>query len=94
MSAGIVHELNQPLAALQTAADNAVLLLDRGSIGDARGNLTRIGELVRRFGRLTSQLRIFAYKSSGSLDTVSVEHAVAESLKILAAVSRRGESTS
>jgi two-component system C4-dicarboxylate transport sensor histidine kinase DctB len=84
MSAGIVHELNQPLAALQTAADNAILLVDRGSIGDARGNLTRIGELVRRLGRLTSQLRVFAYKSSSPLDTVSVEHAVAESLKILA----------
>jgi two-component system C4-dicarboxylate transport sensor histidine kinase DctB len=84
MSAGIVHELNQPLAALQTAADNAVLLVDRGAVGDARGNLTRIGELVRRLGRLTSQLRVFAYKASSPLDAVSVEHAVAESLKILA----------
>ncbi|KRR08982.1 histidine kinase [Bradyrhizobium jicamae] len=85
MSAGIVHELNQPLAALQTASDNAVLLVDRGSIGDARGNLIRIGELVRRLGRLTSQLRVFAYKSNSPLDAVSVEQAVAESLKILAA---------
>jgi two-component system, NtrC family, C4-dicarboxylate transport sensor histidine kinase DctB len=85
MSAGIVHELNQPLAALQTAADNAILLVDRGSIGDARGNLTRIGELIRRLGRLTSQLRIFAYKSNSPLDAVPVEHAVAESLKIVAA---------
>jgi two-component system C4-dicarboxylate transport sensor histidine kinase DctB len=83
MSAGIVHELNQPLAALQTAADNAVLLVDRGAVGDARGNLTRIGELVRRLGRLTSQLRVFAYKASSPLDAVSVEYAVAESLKIL-----------
>jgi two-component system, NtrC family, C4-dicarboxylate transport sensor histidine kinase DctB len=85
MSAGIVHELNQPLAALQTAADNAILLVDRGSIGDARGNLFRIGELIRRLGRLTGQLRVFAYKSNSPLDTVSVEHAVAESLKIVAA---------
>jgi two-component system C4-dicarboxylate transport sensor histidine kinase DctB len=90
MSAGIVHELNQPLAALQTAADNAVLLVDRGSIGDARGNLTRIGELVRRLGRLTSQLRVFAYKSSSPLGAVSVEHAVAESLKILAGRVKEG----
>jgi two-component system C4-dicarboxylate transport sensor histidine kinase DctB len=85
MSAGIVHELNQPLAALQTAADNAILLVDRGSIGDARGNLTRIGELIRRLGRLTGQLRLFAYKSSSSLEAVSVENAVAEVLKMLAA---------
>jgi two-component system C4-dicarboxylate transport sensor histidine kinase DctB len=90
MSAGIVHELNQPLAALQTAADNAVLLVDRGMIGDARGNLTRIGELVRRLGRLTSQLRVFAYKSSSPLDAVSIEHAMAESLKILAGRIREG----
>jgi two-component system C4-dicarboxylate transport sensor histidine kinase DctB len=90
MSAGIVHELNQPLAALQTAADNAISYVDRGSIGDARGNLTRIGELVRRLGRLTSQLRVFAYKSSSPLDTVSIEHAMAESLKILAGRVKEG----
>lgn len=90
MSAGIVHELNQPLAALQTAADNAISYVDRGSIGDARGNLTRIGELVRRLGRLTSQLRVFAYKSSGPLDTVSIDHAMAETLKILAGRVKEG----
>ena len=90
MSAGMVHELNQPLAALQTAADNAILLVDRGSIGDARGNLTRIGELIRRLGRLTGQLRVFAYKSSSPLDVVSVEQAVAESLKIVAARVKEG----
>jgi two-component system C4-dicarboxylate transport sensor histidine kinase DctB len=90
MSAGMVHELNQPLAALQTAADNAILLVDRGLIGDARGNLTRIGELIRRLGRLTGQLRIFAYKSSSPLDVVSIEQAVAESLKIVAARVKEG----
>jgi len=90
MSAGLVHELNQPLAALQTAADNAILLVDRGSVGDARGNLIRIGELVRRLGRLTGQLRVFAYKSSSPLDAVCVEHAVAESLKILAGRVKEG----
>jgi len=90
MSAGIVHELNQPLAALQTAADNAILLVDRGSIGDARGNLTRIGELIRRLGRLTGQLRVFAYKSNAPLGAVSVEHAVAESLKIVTARVKEG----
>jgi two-component system, NtrC family, C4-dicarboxylate transport sensor histidine kinase DctB len=90
MSAGIVHELNQPLAALQTAADNAISYVDRGSIADARGNLIRIGELVRRLGRLTSQLRVFAYKSNSPLDKVSVEHAMAESLKILAGRVKEG----
>jgi len=83
MSAGLVHEINQPLAALQTAADNAVQFVDRGSIGEARGNLVRIGELVRRLARLTGQLRVFAYKSNSPLDVVSVEQALSETLKIL-----------
>ncbi|MGC2780286.1 MAG: ATP-binding protein [Bradyrhizobium sp.] len=83
MSAGLVHEINQPLAALQTTADNAVQLVDRGAIGEARGNLVRIGELVRRLARLTGQLRVFAYKSNAPLDAVSVEQALSETLKIL-----------
>ncbi|TGN89950.1 sensor histidine kinase [Bradyrhizobium yuanmingense] len=90
MSAGIVHELNQPLAALQTAADNAILLVDRGSVADARGNLSRIGELVSRLGRLTGQLRVFAYRSSSPLGAVSVEQAVSETLKIVAARVKEG----
>jgi len=85
MSAGLVHEINQPLAALQTVADNAMLFIDRGSIAEARGNLVRIGELVRRLGRLTGQLRVFAYKSNNPLDAVSVEQAVSETLKIVSA---------
>ncbi|MGJ4949804.1 sensor histidine kinase [Bradyrhizobium sp. HKCCYLS20291] len=85
MSAGMVHEINQPLAALQTASDNAVQFVDRGMIGEARGNLVRIGELVRRLGRLTGQLRVFAYKSNAPLDAVSVEQALSETLNILGA---------
>src|SRR5437763_623334 len=62
MSAGMAHELNQPLAALHTLSDNAVLLIDRGREAEAKGNLARIGQLVHRLGRLTSQLKVFAHK--------------------------------
>ncbi|MGJ5176274.1 sensor histidine kinase [Bradyrhizobium oligotrophicum] len=85
MSAGMVHEINQPLAALQTASDNAVQFVDRGMVAEARGNLVRIGDLVRRLARLTGQLRVFAYKSNAPLDAVAVEQAVSETLMILGA---------
>ena len=62
MSAGMVHELNQPLAALRTLSDNAALLLDRERLDEVRGNLQRIVQLVDRLGRLTSQLKVFAHK--------------------------------
>lgn len=39
MSASISHELNQPLAAIRSYAENAEILLDHERTNDARGNL-------------------------------------------------------
>lgn len=63
MSAGMVHELNQPLGAMRTLSDNACVLLDQQRIDDARGNMQRIAHLVDRLGRLTYQLKAFAHKT-------------------------------
>jgi two-component system C4-dicarboxylate transport sensor histidine kinase DctB len=63
MSAGMAHELNQPLTALRTLSDNACVLLDQGRPDDVRGNLQRITAMVDRLARLTTQLKTFAYKS-------------------------------
>ena len=48
MSASISHELNQPLAAIRSYAENAEVLLDHQRIDDARGNLKLINELTGR----------------------------------------------
>jgi C4-dicarboxylate-specific signal transduction histidine kinase len=76
LSAGLAHELNQPLAALRTLSGNAGKFLARGDLDTAAGNLARIGELVDRMGRLTGQLKSFARKSSGQPQAVSVRRAV------------------
>ena len=78
MSAGMVHELNQPLAALHTLSDNAVLLLERGRSDDARANLSRIAQLVHRLGRLTAQLKVFAHKRTEPPVPVLLERALRE----------------
>lgn len=83
MSAGVVHELNQPLAALHTLADNARVLIDRGQLDGARTNLGRIGHLVQRLAKLTSQLKGFAYKSNTPLWSLSVKGAIDETLLLL-----------
>jgi two-component system C4-dicarboxylate transport sensor histidine kinase DctB len=90
MSAGMVHELNQPLAALHTLSDNAALLIDRGRLVEARGNLGRIVQLVHRLGRLTSQLKVFAHKSNEPVGIVSVHKAVHEAVTLVAARLRDG----
>jgi two-component system C4-dicarboxylate transport sensor histidine kinase DctB len=83
MSAGITHELNQPLAALRTLSDNASVLLQRGRHEDVAGNLTMISQLTERMGKITSQLKSFARKSELAIGPVSVQLALDNSLELL-----------
>jgi two-component system, NtrC family, C4-dicarboxylate transport sensor histidine kinase DctB len=76
MSAGITHELNQPLAALRTLSDNARLLLANNRADDVQNNLTLISQLTERMGKITGQLKAFARKSPLQLGRVSVRRAV------------------
>ncbi len=85
MSAGISHELNQPLAALQTFADNARALLDRGRLPEAAENLAMISDLVARTGRIVRQLKSFARKEAATPQAVSVDSAIEHALLIVEA---------
>jgi two-component system C4-dicarboxylate transport sensor histidine kinase DctB len=80
LSAGITHELNQPLTALRTMSDNARVLIERGRLDDARNNLATISQLVERMGLLTGQLRQFARKSGTLPSAVPVADAVTAAL--------------
>lgn len=60
MSAGISHELNQPLMALQSYAENAATLIERGKSDVASENLKRIADVARRMGRIIRNFRTFA----------------------------------
>ncbi|MBA5687649.1 sensor histidine kinase [Rugamonas apoptosis] len=80
MSAGITHELNQPLTALRTMSDNAAVLLDRGRIDDAKANLGVISQIVAQMGTITGQLKAFSRKSAGHMAPVAVQPAIANAL--------------
>ena len=64
MSAGLSHELNQPLMAIQTYAENAVAFLDRDKPERTSDNLQRISDMARRMGRIIKNLRAFARQES------------------------------
>ena len=83
LSAGIAHELNQPLAALRTLSGNTVRFLERGDGATARANLERIGQLVDRMGQITGHLKVFAHKSSGAPRPVDVREVVTHAIGIL-----------
>ena len=78
MSAGMVHELNQPLTALRTLSDSAGILLDQDRPADVRANLRRIADMVDRLGRLTSRLKTFAHKSEVPLVPVLLARIVSD----------------
>jgi two-component system C4-dicarboxylate transport sensor histidine kinase DctB len=77
MSAGMVHELNQPLGALRTLSDNACVLLDQDRLTEVRSNMQRIAHLVDRLGRLTYQLKAFAYKTRQTRVPVVLQQVIA-----------------
>jgi len=81
MSAGISHELNQPLTAIQSFSENAQLFLDKDKPDQVRSNLGRIAELSRRMGRIIKNLRAFArqeHEPMTRVDIVAVIEAVLE----------------
>ncbi len=57
ITAGVAHEVNQPVAAIRSYADNAAALLDRGDAGAVKENLASIAGLTMRIGGITQELR-------------------------------------
>ncbi|ABF07475.1 sensor histidine kinase [Cupriavidus metallidurans] len=71
MSAGIAHELNQPLTALRTLSGNTGKFLERGDYATVQHNLDKIVGLVERMGRITGALKSFARNPSASQRSVA-----------------------
>ncbi|WP_110948713.1 sensor histidine kinase [Pseudomonas bohemica] len=83
MSASISHELNQPLAAIRSYAENAEVLLDHQRTEDARGNLKLISELTGRMASIIAHLRAFARRDRHAPESVALQPALDDALALL-----------
>ena len=83
MSASISHELNNPLAAIRSYADNARQFLKLNQQQSVDENLDRIASLTERMGKISSQLKFFARKSSGNPEPVKVEGIIQTAIDIV-----------
>ncbi|WP_372836736.1 sensor histidine kinase [Puniceibacterium confluentis] len=72
MSAGISHELNQPLMAIRSYAENGVAFLDRQRPEKAGEALGRISEMAQRMARIIRNLRAFARQESAPVTRVDL----------------------
>ncbi|NDY93035.1 sensor histidine kinase [Ideonella livida] len=76
MSAGISHEINQPLTALRALSGNALQFLEAQRLREVAGNLRMIDEMAERMGRIVGQLKSFARKEGLSHQPVVLSQAV------------------
>lgn len=83
MATEVAHELNQPLAALHTLSDNAVVFLNQSREAEARQNLDAIARLVRRMAKITGDLKTFARKAPPKCEPVSASEALSDALSLL-----------
>jgi two-component system, NtrC family, C4-dicarboxylate transport sensor histidine kinase DctB len=74
--ASVAHEINQPVAAIQTQAETVGVLLARDQPDKARTALERIGDLTQRIGAITQDLRLFSRKATPTIDVVRLEDAI------------------
>lgn len=90
VTAGVAHEVNQPVAAIRTCAENASRLIARSQIERTQHNLGRIVELTDRIGRITQELRQFARRGTPVVGTVDLDAALDGALLLLADRIRTG----
>ncbi len=93
MSAGISHELNQPLMAIRNFAENANVFLERGQHDATAANLTRIGDMTGRIDRIIRNLRAFARQEIEPVRQVDVTAAIETAIELTEAHLRQNDVT-
>lgn len=85
MSAGISHELNQPLMAIQQYAENGAEFMERGKSDVAVQNLNRISALATRAARIIKNLRAFARNESEPVGQVELTKVIDAAVELTGA---------
>lgn len=85
LSAGLSHELNQPLTAIRNYSENAKVFLDRGNSDMAFSNLGRIAEMSDRMARIIRNLRTFARNETVGVRPTRLLFAIRNALALLEA---------
>ncbi|MEG8037990.1 cache domain-containing protein [Sphingomonas sp. LR60] len=73
ITAGLAHEINQPVATIRTLAENAQHHLAAGRNDRVRATLESAVALTARIGSITQEMRRFARRGSGRIEPVALD---------------------
>lgn len=84
ITAGVAHEINQPLATIRVLADNSIAVLKQKKtqlvptlVNDNLGNIVRMSE---RIGHITGELRAFSRKAALNPEPVALRETIDSSI--------------
>lgn len=83
ITAGVAHEINQPVAAIRSFAENAQDFLGRRDAEKVAGNLARIVALTQRIGTITAELRDFARRRTPEIGAVPIDGVIDSALLLI-----------
>lgn len=93
MSAAISHEINQPLAAVKSYADNAKQYLDRSRADEAKANISRISQMADRMAKISGHLRNFARRPGDTLNAIPLGEVVQDAIDLMEPQLRQNQTT-
>jgi len=83
LSAGIAHEINQPLLAIRHYTHNSSRLIEMGRLKEAEQNLTHINLLTKRIISTITQLKLLAKGQQDNVVVVDVKQAIDNAMLML-----------
>jgi PAS domain S-box-containing protein len=91
MATGLAHELNQPIAIMSLAAENAAQMLERKGVDGIRfavQRMTRIAEQAARARTIVNHLRIFGRQQNDEVGPIDLRAVVDGSLALVGSALR------
>lgn len=82
ITAGVAHEINQPLATIRVLADTTLKLLKKPQHASeiVTENLNNIVRMSERIGHITGDLRTFSRKATGETEAISLKETIDSSI--------------
>lgn len=91
IAAGLMHEINQPVATIRTLSENALHHMDAGRMERVRDNLGTVIAMTERIGSLTQEMRGFSRRREGQIGPIPLDAVIAGTLLLMEDRIRRAD---